>query len=272
MVEGFLKGKSVVIAGAGSGVGRAAAELFAQHGARLVCADIQAEWVEETVSAVKAAGGEAIAVTCDVSRKADVVAAVAAAVKAYGRLDVIYNNVGIPSPKSASGGMQDFAGNTEAQIEKLIAVNVKGVMHGCQAAVDQFRAQKGSDGVGGGVIVNTASAAGLMGWGGVLYGSTKGAVVNLTRALAMEVAKEGIRVNAVCPGGMATRFVGLDPNNMPSGAAERMGMSNPNGRIVEPLDAAYAALFLASDVMSSSVTGANLPVDGGMSAGRPLGG
>jgi NAD(P)-dependent dehydrogenase (short-subunit alcohol dehydrogenase family) len=196
-----------------------------------------------------------------------VVAAVAQAVKAYGRLDVIFNNVGIPSPKSATGGMQDFAGNTEEQIEKLIAVNVKGVMHGCQAAVDQFRVQGG-----GGTIVNTASAAGLMGWGGVLYGSTKGAVVNLTRALAMEVAKEGIRVNAVCPGGMATRFVGLDPNNMPSGAAERMGMSNPNGRIVEPLDAAYAALFLASDVMSSSITGANLPVDGGMSAGRPLGG
>jgi NAD(P)-dependent dehydrogenase (short-subunit alcohol dehydrogenase family) len=267
MVEGFLKGKSVVIAGAGSGVGRAAAELFAQHGARLVCADIQPEWVEETVTAVKAGGGEAIAVRCDVSKKADVVAAVAQAVQAYGRLDVIFNNVGIPSPKSATGGMQDFAGNTEEQIEKLIAVNVKGVMHGCQAAVDQFRTQGG-----GGVIVNTASAAGLMGWGGVLYGSTKGAVVNLTRALAMEVAKEGIRVNAVCPGGMATRFVGLDPNNMPSGAAERMGMSNPNGRIVEPLDAAYAALFLASDVMSSSVTGANLPVDGGMSAGRPLGG
>lgn len=266
MIEGLLKDKSVVIAGAGSGVGRAAAELFAQHGARLVCADIQIEWVEETVAAVKAAGGEALAVRCDVSRKADVNAAVAAAVKAYGRLDVIYNNVGIASPKSASGGMQDLAGNSEEQMDKLIAVNVKGVMFGCQAAIEQFRAQGG-----GGVIVNTASAAGLMGWGGVLYGSTKGAVVNLTRALAMEVARENIRVNSVCPGGMATRFVGLDPNNMPSGVAERMAMSNPNGKPVEPMDAAYAALFLASDTMSSSVTGVNLPVDGGMSAGRPLG-
>lgn len=270
MIEGFLKGKSVVIAGAGSGVGRAASELFAEHGARLICADIQPEWAEETVAAVKAAGGEAIAVRCDVSRKAEVAAAVAAAVKAYGRLDVIFNNVGIASPKSPGGGMADLASNTEEQIDKLIAVNMKGVMFGCQAAIDQFRAQKDSEGGGGGVIVNTASAAGLIGWGGVLYGSTKGAVVNLTRALAMELARENIRVNAVCPGGMATRFVGLDPNSVPDGAAERMGRAHPTGKVVEPIDAANAALFLASD-LSRSITGVNLPVDGGMSAGRVLG-
>jgi NAD(P)-dependent dehydrogenase (short-subunit alcohol dehydrogenase family) len=254
MIEGLLKGKSVVICGSGSGVGRAASELFAKHGARLVCADIQSEWVEETVSAVKAAGGEAVAVRCDVSRKADVVAAVAAAVQAYGRLDVIYNNVGIPSPKSATGGMQDLAGNTEEQIDKLIAVNVKGVMFGCQAAIDQFRAQKES--VGGG--------------GGVLYGSTKGAVVNLTRSLAMEVASENIRVNSVCPAGMATRFIAPDPSKLPPAAMERMGKTHPLGRLIDPLDAANAALFLASD-LASNITGVNLPVDGGMSAGKPLG-
>lgn len=270
MIEGLLKGKSVVICGSGSGVGRAASELFAKHGARLVCADIQPEWLEETVSAVKAAGGEAVAVRCDVSRKADVVAAVAAAVQAYGRLDVIYNNVGIPSPKSATGGMQDFAGNTEEQIDKLIAVNVKGVMYGCQAAIDQFRVQKASGLGDGGVIVSTASAAGLIGWGGVLYGSTKGAVVNLTRSLAMEVAAENIRVNSVCPAGMATRFIAPDPSKLPPAAVERMGKTHPLGRLIDPLDAANAALFLASD-LSSNITGVNLPVDGGMSAGRPLG-
>jgi len=270
MIEGLLKGKSVVIAGAGSGVGRAAAELFAKHGARLVCADVQPEWLEETVSVVKAAGGEAVAVRCDVSRKADVVAAVAAAVQAYGRLDVIYNNVGIASPKLPSGGMAGLVDNTEEQMDRLIAVNMKGIMFGCQAAIEQFRAQKDSGGGGGGVIVNTASAAGLIGWGGVLYGSTKGAVVNLTRALAMELATENIRVNAVCPGAMATRFVAPDPSLLPPGAVERMGKAHPTGKVVEPLDTANAALFLASD-LASSITGVNLPVDGGMTAGRALG-
>lgn len=264
MIEGLLKGKSVVITGSASGVGRAAAELFAAHGARLICADIAAELLEETVSAVKAAGGEARAVRCDVSQKSDVAAAVQAAVEAYGRLDVIYNNVGIPSPKTEQGTMAKLTENTDAQIEKLYAVNVNGVIYGCQLAVEQFRAQGG-----GGVVVNTASVAGLIGWGGVLYGSTKGAVVNLTRALAIEVAGEGIRVNSVCPAGMATRFITGDRGPLPDAAIERMGQAYPLGRVIDPLDTAKAALFLASD-LSSNITGVNLPVDGGLSAGKPL--
>lgn len=264
MIEGLLKGKSVVITGSASGVGRAAAELFAAHGARLICADIALDLLEETISAVKAAGGEARAVRCDVSQKADVAAAVQAAVEAYGRLDVIYNNVGIPSPKTDKGAMAKLVENTDAQIEKLYAVNVNGVIYGCQLAVEQFRAQGG-----GGVIVNTASVAGLIGWGGVLYGSTKGAVVNLTRALAIEVAGEGVRVNSVCPAGMATRFITGDRGPLPEAAVERMGQAYPLGRVIDPLDTAKAALFLASD-LSSNITGVNLPVDGGLSAGKPL--
>jgi NAD(P)-dependent dehydrogenase (short-subunit alcohol dehydrogenase family) len=264
-MEGLLQGKSVVITGAGSGVGREASELFASHGARLVCADIRTDLLEETVSAVKGAGGEARAVRCDVSRKAEVDAAVAAAVQAYGRLDVIFNNVGIASPKTPAGMLAQLVENTEEQIDLLIAVNVKGVMFGCQAAIAQFRAQGG-----GGAIVNTASAAGLMGWGGVLYGATKGAVVNLTRALAMEVARDGIRVNNINPGGMPTRFVTGDRGPLPEAALERMGQSHPLGKVISPLDAAKAALFLASD-LSSNITGVNLPVDGGMTAGKPLG-
>jgi NAD(P)-dependent dehydrogenase (short-subunit alcohol dehydrogenase family) len=264
-MEGLLIEKSVVITGAGSGVGRAAAELFARHGARLVCADIRTDLLEETVSAIKDAGGQARAVRCDVSRKGDVVAAVAVAAEAYGRLDVIFNNVGIPSPKTAAGGMAQLVENTEDEIERLYAVNVKGVIFGCQAAIAQFRAQGG-----GGVIVNTASAAGLMGWGGVLYGSTKGAVVNLTRALAMEVAKDGIRVNNINPAGMPTRFITGDRGPLPEAAIDRMGQTHPLGKVIEPMDAANAALFLASD-LSSNITGVNLPVDGGMTAGKALG-
>jgi NAD(P)-dependent dehydrogenase (short-subunit alcohol dehydrogenase family) len=264
VIEGLLKDKSVVITGAGSGVGRAAAELFAAHGARLICADIALELLEETVAAVKGAGGEARAVRCDVSRKSDVAEAVKAAVEAYGRLDVIYNNVGIPSPKTEQGAMASLVENTEEQIAKLYAVNVNGVIYGCQIAVEQFRAQGG-----GGVIVNTASVAGLIGWGGVLYGSTKGAVVNLTRALAIEASRDGIRVNSVCPGGMATRFITGDRGPLPDNIVERMGQAYPLGRVIDPLDTAKAALFLASD-LSSNITGVNLPVDGGLSAGKPL--
>lgn len=262
MIEGLLRGKSVVITGAGSGVGRAASQLFADNGARLVCADINTEWLEETVAQIKRAGGEAHPIRCDVSRKGDLEAAVEAAVEIHGRLDVIFNNAGIASPAGPAGRLARLDENTEEQIERLIAVNMRGVMYGCQAAIVRFRAQGG-----GGVIVNTASAAGLMGWGGVLYGSTKGAVVNLTRALAMEVAGEGIRVNSVCPGAMATHF-GFGARGAWSDAAlEKMARAQPLGRIVDPADTANAALFLASD-MARSITGVNLPVDAGMTAGR----
>jgi len=137
------------------------------------------------------------------------------------------------------------------------------VMYGCKAAIRQFDAQGG-----GGIIVNTASVAGLIGYGGVVYGATKGAVTNLTRTLAIEVAAQGIRVNSVCPAGMPTNFAG-------KGFAESeqvvraMGQAHPLGLAIDPRDCANAALFLASD-LSSNITGVNLPVDGGLSAGIPL--
>jgi NAD(P)-dependent dehydrogenase (short-subunit alcohol dehydrogenase family) len=141
------------------------------------------------------------------------------------------------------------------------------VVYGCQAAIRQFEAQGG-----GGVIVSTASVAGLMGYGGVLYGATKGAVVQLTRALAIEVADKGIRVNAVCPAGMLTHYAGMDPDSEHRGRIlEGMGKAHPLGKAIDPRDTASAALFLCSD-LASNITGVNLPVDGGLFAGRKAGG
>jgi len=258
----LLKGKCVVITGAGSGVGRAAARIFAQQGARVICADIQDEWAEKTVAHVMEAGGEAKAVHCDVRNHADVQAAVDTAVATYGRLDVMFNNAGIASPANKQGRGASLVENSVDDIDRLLAINVRGVIFGCQVAVSQFRKQGG-----GGVIVNTASAAGLIGWGGVLYGATKGAVVNLTRALAIEVARENIRVNSVCPGTMATNFGIGAAGALPPEILEQMAKIQPLGRIVDPEDSAHAALFLASD-LARNMTGVNMPVDGGVTAGR----
>jgi NAD(P)-dependent dehydrogenase (short-subunit alcohol dehydrogenase family) len=262
MIGKLLDGKSVVITGSGSGVGRAAAEIFAEHGARLICADVNEAWIEETVSRVKAAGGEAKAVRCDVSRRADVQAAVDAAVAAYGRLDIIYNNAGVSSPMKPGGGMAKFVENTDEDIDRLLAINVRGVILGCQIAIAQFQKQGG-----GGVIVNTASAAGLIGWGGPLYGSTKGAVVNLTRSLAIEVGPQNIRVNSVCPGSMVTNFGVGAKGPLPQAALDAMAKMQPLGRIIDAAEPAQAALFLASD-LARNITGVNLPIDGGVTAGR----
>ncbi|HEY8385638.1 MAG TPA: SDR family oxidoreductase, partial [Porticoccaceae bacterium] len=259
-MKGLVEGKVVLITGAGSGVGRAACVLFAEHGAKVVAADINGETAQETVSDVTAQGGEAVGVQCDVASAESVNAAVQCAVDQFGRLDILYNNAGITITPRPGEGLKTLLDATDADMDRLQNVNVKGVMHGCQAAIRQFKAQGG-----GGVIVNTASVAGLIGYGGVVYGATKGAVAILTKALALEVAGDGIRVNAVCPAGMPTNFVG--PGVASSQAArDSMGRAHPLGRAIEPRECASAALFLASD-LASNITGVNLPVDGGLSAG-----
>ena len=263
-MQGLLEGKVAIITGAGSGVGRAAVKIFAQHGAKVVAADLNQAAVEETVAAVTAEGGTAIAKACNVANREDVRALVSAAVEAYGRLDILYNNAGITNlPKPGQSGLRQLTDVEQDEIDKLYGVNVNGVIYGCQAAVEQFDKQDGPKGV----IVNTASVAGLIGYGSVLYGSTKGAVTTLTRALALELAPKGIRVNSVCPAGMPTNFM---PGVAQSEAARQsMGQAHPLGRPIEPEECANGALFLASD-LASNITGVNLPVDGGLSAGTPL--
>ena len=259
-MQGLLAGKSVVVTGAGSGVGRAACLLFARHGAKVVAADIGIEAANETAMLVIAEGGEALACTCDVGDAAQVDAAVALAVASFGRLDVIYNNAGITlQPRPGYVGLRSFMDTDPDEIERIYRVNVNGVINGCKAAISQFEVQGG-----GGVIVNTASVAGLIGYGGTAYGSSMGAVTLLTKTLALELASKGIRVNSVCPAGMPTNFM---PGLAQSDAAKAsMGAAHPLGRPIDPMDCANAALFLACD-LSSNITGVNLPVDGGLSAG-----
>ena len=255
----LLKDKSVVIMGAGSGVGRAAALIFARNGAKLICADISAEWAQETQALVEAEGFRAKAVTCDVRYEDQVAAAIEAAVQEYGRLDVIYNNVGIASRVNETGAVP-FIDLPDEEYDRLGNVNFRGMVNGCRAALKQFLKQ----GDGKGVIVNTGSVAGMVGWGGTLYGATKAAGIQLTRGLAIEYAKHGVRVNIVCPAGMITNFgmAGGAPSEITPELKAHYGAMHPLGRPIAPEDPANAALFLASD-LASNITGVALPVDGG---------
>ena len=266
-MQGLLEGKVAIITGAGSGVGRAAVKLWTEHGAKVIAADINLPNAEESVTLAGAPQGQVKAVECNVADPASVDAAVAEAVATFGRLDVIYNNAGITVNPVPGVGLRKLVDLPHDEMRKVEEVNINGVIFGCQSAIRQFDAQGG-----GGVIVNTASVAGMIGYGGVLYGSTKGAVVALTRSLAIEVAEKNIRVNSVCPAGMLTHYSGMDPDSEHKDKIlESMGKAHPLGRAIDPADTAAAAMFLASD-LASNITGVLLPVDGGLTAGRKVGG
>ncbi|MCK9928989.1 SDR family oxidoreductase [Frankia sp. Mgl5] len=254
----MLDGKIAVVMGAGSGVGRASALRFAQEGARVLCADIRPEGIKETVAAIEAAGGTAAAAECDVSKEADVAAAIGAAVAQFGRIDIVFNNVGVPTPRLGAK-LED---HTAEDFQRLVAVNFGGVFNGCKQAVLQFKRQGG-----GGAILNTGSVAGLVAWGGSVYGATKGAVHQLTRAVAIEGAPFGIRANAICPAGMPhTNFMAAGGLTISGDAREKMvenvGATHPLGRPITAEDCAEAAVYLVSD-RALNITGVLLPVDGG---------
>ncbi|MFC5754457.1 SDR family NAD(P)-dependent oxidoreductase [Actinomadura rugatobispora] len=254
----LLEGKSAVVTGAGSGVGRASAVRFAEEGARVVCADISLERVEETAELIGKAGGTAVTVRTDVSREDDVIAMLGAAVEHFGRLDVLFNNVGVPTPRLGAL-LED---HTVEDFDRLIGVNLRSVFLGSKHAVLRFKEQGD-----GGVILNTGSVAGLVGWGGSVYGSTKGAVHQLTRAVAIEGAPFGIRANAICPAGMPfTNFMAAGgmggADQMSEEAVRQVGAMHPLGRPITAEDCAEAAVYLASD-RAANITGVLLPVDGG---------
>ncbi|HKJ59817.1 MAG TPA: SDR family oxidoreductase [Halobacteriales archaeon] len=248
-----LEGKTAFVTGGGSGLGRAAAERFAQEGATVVAADVDVEGAEETVERVEAAGSSGEAIELDVTDAAAFHAAVDATADEHG-LDVILNNAGISHERS------DVEDIDEATRDRVIDVNVKGVWNGTHAAVPHFKEQ------GSGAIVNTASLAGVIGSPGAsAYSLSKGAVVNFTRAVAAEVGPDGVRANAVCPAITETPMVlsGRDPDEWEE-IKERMLRQYPLRRLGRPEDVANAMLFLASEE-SSWVTGHALVVDGGFS-------
>lgn len=249
-----LAEKTALITGAGSGIGREAALLFAREGARVVAVDLNDKSVAETGAMIAKAGGRAIHFHADVSRSTDAEAMVAAAEKEYGALHVLFNNAGI------SHADDDDATRTEESVWDLtFAINVKGVFLGCKYGIPALRR------AGGGSIINTASFVALVGAATpqLAYTSSKGAVLSMSRELAAIHARENIRVNALCPGPLRTELLMKYLNT--EARRQRRLVHIPMGRFGEAREIANAALFLASDE-SSFVTGATFLVDGGITS------
>ncbi|HVH17111.1 MAG TPA: SDR family oxidoreductase [Myxococcota bacterium] len=258
-----LAERVAVVTGAASGIGRAAAEVLASAGARVVLGDMDHAGAEDAASAIRSAGGEARALRVDVSQRKEVDALVAHAVDAWGRLDVCCNVAGIP----ADGPLEALS---EAEFDRVVAVNVKGTLFGCQAAVRAMAPRKS------GSIINVSSAAidlAVPNYG--LYALTKSAVAQITQTLATEVGAHGIRVNALAPGATLTKFTErhlrredgqIDPQRLEA-FLTAMKARSPLGVVGEPLDQAWLVLYLASDA-SRYCTGQIWRANGGQALPR----
>lgn len=249
-----LKGKVAVITGAGSGLGRAAALLFAGEGAKVVVAANREKDGEQTVKSIKDNGGDALFVKVDVTKAADLQNAVKTAVAKYGRLDIMFNNAGTPGPGKT------LADITEEEWHRVISVNLTGVFLGTKYAIPEML--KGDRGV----IINTSSVAALSPrrYAGA-YAAAKAGVIQLTRTTALEYARKNIRANCILPGPIDTPFftkvAGGDPEKI-AAFKEKVLKEVPMGRFAQPEEIAQVALFLASDE-ASYITGAAFAVDGG---------
>jgi NAD(P)-dependent dehydrogenase (short-subunit alcohol dehydrogenase family) len=249
-----LENKVALITGAGSGIGRETALLFAREGARVVVVDVNDAAGEAVAAELKAAGGEAVYVHADISKAAEAEAMIRAAEESFGKLDVLFNNAGISHPRD------DDAVATEEEVWDLtMSINLKGVFLGCKYGIPALRR------AGGGSIVNTASFVAVLGAATpqLAYTASKGGVLAMTRELATIHARENIRVNALCPGPLRTELLMkyLDTEEK----RQRRLVHIPMGRFGEAHEIAKAVLFLASDE-SSFTTGATFLVDGGITA------
>jgi NAD(P)-dependent dehydrogenase (short-subunit alcohol dehydrogenase family) len=253
-----LQGKTAIVTGAASGIGRASALLFAAEGAAVVALDRAAE-VAATVAAIHAAGGRAIALIKDSSAEEDVAAAVATAVSEFGGLDICYANAGI------SGGLVPFFEETAKRFSEVLNVNLIGtflaVKHAASVMVKQRR----------GSIICTASVAGLRsGAGGMPYSASKAGVISLVQTAANQLAGSGVRVNAICPGLIETGMTRpIFEQARARGSERKIGQLNPLRRAGVPEEIAQMALFLASDA-ASYVNGQAIAVDGGLSTSHPI--
>jgi len=245
MSDRLFAGRSALVTGAGSGIGRAAALAYAREGARVMVSDVNAESGAATARSIAEAGGDARFLACDVASETAVQELVAATVEAFGRLDCAFNNAGITNARP------DFDLDVFRQ---LIAVNLLGVAYGIKFEVEQMLRQ------GGGTIVNTASIAGLSGSGSPDYVASKHGVVGLTRSAALRYAAKGIRVNAVCPGVVITGMT--DPLLKNPQMKAHIEAMTPMGRMGTAEEIAEAVIWLSSD-KASFVTGQALAVDGG---------
>ena len=253
-MAGRLSGKVALITGAASGIGRESALLFASEGARVLVADLDVAAGEATIAAIAKAGGEARAIRCDVARGADLEAAVAAAEQHFGALHVLFNNAGIFPANDGSP-----VDTPDDVFDRVIAVNLKGVFFGCKYGIPALLR------AGGGSIINTASFVAVMGaaTSQIAYTASKGGVLAMTREIAVEYARQGIRANSLCPGPVNTPLL-AEFLAAPEARARRF-VHIPMGRLAEAPEIANAALFLASDA-SSYVTGSTFLVDGGITS------